>query len=71
MEWDEWIELDNQYLRYHADKARRIEERGDKCSKTAPEAMDAALELLEELYTSLPSTHPTLSHSQNPQTQVH
>ncbi|KAB8074962.1 hypothetical protein BDV29DRAFT_190538 [Aspergillus leporis] len=60
MEWDEWIELDNQYLRYHADKARRIEERGDKCSKTAPEAMDAALELLEELTAYLPERYPTL-----------
>ncbi|KAF7587786.1 hypothetical protein BBP40_006721, partial [Aspergillus hancockii] len=49
MKWDEWIELDNHYLRYHADKARRIQNRGDKCSKTAPEAMPAALELLEEL----------------------
>lgn len=42
-------ELDNHYLRYHADKARRIQERGDKCCRTAPEAMDAAIELLEEL----------------------
>ena len=42
-------ELDNHYLKYHADKARRIEERGSKCCHTAPEAMDAAIELLEEL----------------------
>lgn len=42
-------ELDNHYLKYHADKARRIAERGDKCCMTAPEAMDAAIELLEEL----------------------
>lgn len=42
-------ELDNNYLKYHADKARRIEERGSKCCHTAPEAMDAAIELLEEL----------------------
>ena len=44
-------ELDNHYLRYHADKARRISERGNKCYGTAPEAMDGAIELLEELYT--------------------
>src|SRR5256885_3765767 len=37
--WDEWIELDSHYPRFHADKARRILERGDKCCKTAPEAM--------------------------------
>ena len=49
MQWDEWIELDNHYLRYHQDKKRRIEERGEKCSKTAPEAYDGAVELLEEL----------------------
>jgi alpha-1,2-mannosyltransferase len=44
------LELDNQYLKYHADKKRRIEERGEKCYGTAPEAMDGAIELLEELY---------------------
>lgn len=49
MQWDDWIELDNHYLRFHADKARRIEERGDKCCRTAPEAFDGAVELLEEL----------------------
>ena len=49
MKWDEWIELDNQYLEWHAIKAQRIEERGEKCCKTAPEAYDAAIELLEEL----------------------
>lgn len=49
MQWDEWIELDNHFLRFHADKAKRIEERGDKCCRTAPEAFEAALELLEEL----------------------
>ncbi|KAJ5294963.1 hypothetical protein N7508_009784, partial [Penicillium antarcticum] len=60
MKWDEWIELDNHYLKYHADKARRIEERGSKCCYTDPEATDGAIELLEELqvqqkpHTSLP-----------------
>lgn len=49
MKWDEWIELDNQYLEWHAIKSQRIEERGEKCCKTAPEAYDAAIELLEEL----------------------
>ena len=49
MKWDEWIELDNHYPKFHADKARRIAERGPKCCKTAPEAFDGAVELLEEL----------------------
>jgi hypothetical protein len=46
---DTSLELDNHYPRFHADKARRIEERGSKCCKTAPEAYDGAVELLEEL----------------------
>ena len=49
MKWEEWIELDNHFLTFHADKARRINERGRKCCKTAPEAFDGAVELLEEL----------------------
>ena len=49
MLWDDWIELDNHFLKFHADKARRIEERGEKCCRTAPEAYDGAVELLEEL----------------------
>lgn len=49
MNWDEWIELDNQYLEWHGVKAKRIEERGDQCCRTAPEAYDGAIELLEEL----------------------
>ncbi|KAL9023973.1 MAG: hypothetical protein Q9180_008036 [Flavoplaca navasiana] len=49
MQWDEWIELDNHYPRFHGDKKRRIEDRGEKCCKTAPEAFDGAIELLEEL----------------------
>ena len=49
MQWDDWIELDNHYLKFHADKTRRIEERGLTHCRTAPEAMDGAIELLEEL----------------------
>ncbi|PGG96193.1 alpha-1,2-mannosyltransferase [Blastomyces parvus] len=60
MKWDEWIELDNQYLRFHADKARRILERGDKCCMTAPEAVDGVIELLDELVSYLPQRYPTL-----------
>ncbi|KAJ5711294.1 hypothetical protein N7488_005450 [Penicillium malachiteum] len=60
MKWDEWIELDNHYLKYHADKAKRIEERGEKCYGTAPEAMDAAVELLEELCNYLPERYPNM-----------
>ncbi|KAJ5082361.1 hypothetical protein N7532_011404 [Penicillium argentinense] len=60
MKWDEWIELDNHYLKYHADKKKRIEQRGEKCFGTAPEAMDGAIELLEELCTYLPERYPAM-----------
>lgn len=60
MHWDDWIELDNEYTKYHAIKAARIAERGAKCCKTAPEAFDAASELLEELCAYLPERYPTL-----------
>lgn len=53
---DKCLELDNHYPRYHADKARRIKERASKCCHTAPEAMDGAIELLEELYVPSVST---------------
>jgi len=53
MPWDDWIELDNQFLKFHAIKSQRIEERGEKCCRTAPEAYDGAVELLEELSVPL------------------
>ena len=56
----DWIQLDNQFPRYHADKARRIVERGQECSRTAPEAFPAAVELFEELARYLPKRYPGL-----------
>ena len=60
MHWDEWIELDNDYMKFHDLKAQRIRERGPKCSRTFPEAFDAACELLEELCDYLPQRYPSL-----------
>ncbi|KAF4551354.1 Hypothetical protein D9617_13g098520 [Elsinoe fawcettii] len=62
MTWDEWIELDNQYLRYHADKASRIASRGSRCCRTAdePRVFDGAVELCEELCAYLPKRYPGL-----------
>ncbi|OAA44210.1 hypothetical protein NOR_03938 [Metarhizium rileyi] len=57
---DEWIELDNEFPKYHADKAARIHERGDKCTRTDPDAIPAAIELLEELTDYLPARYPSL-----------
>lgn len=57
---EDWIQLDSHYPRYHADKARRLAERGSKCCHTAPEAYPAAVELLEELADYLPARYPSL-----------
>lgn len=60
VQFQDWIQLDNHYPRYHADKARRIAERGDRCCHTAPEAYPAAVELLEELAEYLPARYPSM-----------
>ncbi|OCT46947.1 hypothetical protein CLCR_02422 [Cladophialophora carrionii] len=60
IKWDDWIELDNHFPRYHGDKTRRIKERGHKCCRTHPDAYPAALELLEELRSYLPDRYPSL-----------
>jgi len=62
MNWDEWIELDNHYPKFHADKKRRIEERGSKCFHTdpSPQVFDGAVELLEELCGYLPERYPSM-----------
>ena len=56
----DWIELDNLFPKFHADKAARLLERRDKCVSTHTEAFDAAIELLEELSAYLPARYPTL-----------
>lgn len=56
----DWIELDNQFPKFHADKAARIIERGKQCIKTHQEAFPAAVELLEELTEYLPARYPSL-----------
>lgn len=62
MNWDDWIQLDNDYMRFHDDKARRIVERGSKCIKTDPDpkVYDATLELLEELTDYLTERYPSM-----------
>lgn len=60
MPWDTWIELDSDYLHYHSLKASRIASRGTQCIRTAPEAVDAARELAEELVAYLPERYPSL-----------
>lgn len=60
MHWADWIELDSHFPKFHAEKRRRITERGPKCSRTAPEALDAAQELLHELTAYLAERYPEL-----------
>lgn len=54
------LKLDNHFPHFHADKARRIAERGSKCCKTAPDGFDGACELLEEFCDYLPQRYPKL-----------
>ncbi|KAI2623639.1 hypothetical protein GGS21DRAFT_335374 [Xylaria nigripes] len=60
LKYQDWIELDNQFPRFHADKTKRIAERGSSLCQTAPEAYPAAIELLEELRDFLPARYPSL-----------
>jgi alpha-1,2-mannosyltransferase len=60
MNWDEWIEIDNHWPTFHEKKVKRIEERGERCCRTAPEAFDGACELLEELCDYLPQRYPSM-----------
>ncbi|KAI9645494.1 hypothetical protein NHQ30_006233 [Ciborinia camelliae] len=53
-------ELDNHYMKFHDDKAKRIIERGARSCYTDPSAFDGAVELLEELCAYLPERYPTL-----------
>lgn len=60
MQWDDWIELDNQFLDFHMEKSRRIAELGGKIAQTTPLGLDGAYELLEELCDYLPHRYPSL-----------
>ena len=60
MPWDDWIELDNQFTYFHAEKSRRIAELGGRIAQTAPEGLNGAYELLEELSEYLPQRYPDL-----------
>ncbi|KAF1832426.1 hypothetical protein BDW02DRAFT_554848 [Decorospora gaudefroyi] len=60
MPWDNWLELDNEYLKYHTLKASRLDMRGKKACQTDPRAHPAALELLSEFVSYLPQRYPSL-----------
>lgn len=66
MPWDDWIELDNQYERYHAIRKHRIETRGDKLIRVLRDDHNplvrggalAAIELVHELAAYLVARYP-------------
>lgn len=60
MEWDSWIELDNEWQKSHDQKLGRLQERGTELFGTKPQAADAVMELLEEFWSYLPHRYPTL-----------
>lgn len=60
MDWGSWIELDNEWMKYHNSKVARLAERRDELVGTAPEVWDAAIELLLEFREFLPKRYPTL-----------
>ncbi|GEQ68891.1 hypothetical protein JCM33374_g2560 [Metschnikowia sp. JCM 33374] len=60
MEWDSWIELDNEWVKYHSEKVKRLEEKGTEVYGTLPGAEAAVLELLDEFWAYLPARYPSL-----------
>ncbi|CUM67803.1 uncharacterized protein PRCAT00005509001 [Priceomyces carsonii] len=60
MEWEDWIELDNEWPKYHLDKMKRIAEKGSELYGTSPIATEAAYELLDEFWNYLPNRYPSL-----------
>lgn len=60
MDWDSWIELDNEWLKYHNEKLKRLEEKDEELHATFPEAREAAFELLDEFWQYLPNRYPSL-----------
>ena len=73
LDLNEWIELDNEWTRYHQEKLSRLSsERAPQLCKTAPEAKDAALETMELLSEYLVHRYPSLFEYQfsNKQKQI-
>jgi len=60
MQWEDWIELDNEWLSFHQQKLDRLEERGSRLVLVHEMAKDAAQETLELLSKYLTKRYPTL-----------
>lgn len=60
MDWNLWIELDNEWMKYHDLKVKRLASKGKEVCVTDPRAYAAAIELLDEFQQFLPQRYPTL-----------
>lgn len=60
MEFDDWIQLDNEWMKYHDEKLKRIADKNELVYGTLPELYPAALELLDLFKSYLPARYPTL-----------
>jgi alpha-1,2-mannosyltransferase len=60
MQWESWIELDNEWRSFHQQKLDRIAERGRRLIMVHEQAQDAAQETLELLSKYLTKRYPTL-----------
>jgi len=60
LDLNDWIELDNQWTKYHNEKLSRLSERASHLYKTSAEAEDAALETMELLSEYLVHRYPSL-----------
>ena len=60
MNWEQWIELDNEWLSYHQQKLSRIDERGNRLIMVDKMARDSAQETLELLSKYVTRRYPTL-----------
>ncbi|UJR24135.1 hypothetical protein I4U23_027101 [Adineta vaga] len=71
MNWNEWIELDNQWTKYHQEKLSRLSsERSSRLCKISPEAEDAALETMELLSEYLVYRYPSLFEYENNKEEI-
>jgi Protein of unknown function (DUF3445) len=60
MNWESWIELDNEWISYHQQKLDRIQERGSRLILVHEKAKDAAQESLELLAKYVAKRYPSL-----------
>lgn len=71
LDLNHWIELDNEWTRYHQEKLSRLSsERASQLCQTAPEAKDAALESMELLSEYLVHRYPSLFEYQLNKKQI-